>query len=327
MIIDRFIPFYGKHCETTAIGNLLKHCEIILSEPMLFGLGEGLSFIYWDSKQLGFPFLGGRIKQDLLTENLAAKLNLKLEVNETVSKAKAWDFVKNKIDRGQPVALKLDCYFLEYFETKFHFAGHYVTIYGYDETNGYLVDGNSLVVSSLTSIATARSYKGPMSSPNRAFTMTKVGELPDLKKLIISSINRNAFQYLHPPITNISYKGIRKTAQAVLHWLDKSYDSENIIQTGLLMDEGGTGGALFRNMYRDFLKESDSLYPELCLHEAYLAFSKIAHLWEEAAKLIVLGGTNRDDDFMKQASQKLLEIADLEEKTMQLLLEKTLSND
>jgi hypothetical protein len=51
-----------QHCETTALGVLLRHQGLDLSEPMLFGLGSGLSFIYWDSKNMGFPFLGGRVK-------------------------------------------------------------------------------------------------------------------------------------------------------------------------------------------------------------------------------------------------------------------------
>lgn len=32
----------GEHCETTATGTLLKFINIELSEPMLFGIGEGL---------------------------------------------------------------------------------------------------------------------------------------------------------------------------------------------------------------------------------------------------------------------------------------------
>lgn len=33
----------GAHCETTTLGVLLDHAGIQLSEPMLFGLGGGLS--------------------------------------------------------------------------------------------------------------------------------------------------------------------------------------------------------------------------------------------------------------------------------------------
>jgi hypothetical protein len=46
MIIPRFRPFVGEHCETTALGNLFHHAGIELSEPMLFGLSGGLGFIY-----------------------------------------------------------------------------------------------------------------------------------------------------------------------------------------------------------------------------------------------------------------------------------------
>jgi hypothetical protein len=63
-------PYIGQHCESTATGTLLNQIGIELSEPMLFGLGEGLSFIFWNMKMMDFPFIGGRIKSDLLTANI-----------------------------------------------------------------------------------------------------------------------------------------------------------------------------------------------------------------------------------------------------------------
>lgn len=72
-------PFVGQHCETTATGTLLLQLGYEISEPMLFGLGEGLGYIYWNMKNMDFPFLGGRIKPDLLTQNLARNLGLTLE--------------------------------------------------------------------------------------------------------------------------------------------------------------------------------------------------------------------------------------------------------
>lgn len=324
MIIKNFTPFYGKHCETTAVGNLLQHCGLTLSEPMLFGIGEGLSFIYWDSKQMGFPFLGGRCKQDVLTENIAQRLNVKLEVKETASKAKAWEYVKSNIDRGIPVGLKLDMYFLEYFRDNIHFAGHYVAMYGYDEEFGYLVDGNAQVKSSLWSIAEARNYKGPMFSPNRAFTITATDKLPDMKSVIACAVNKNSEQYLNPPIQNISFKGIKKTANAIIKWLEKpGMTPQLIIQAGQLMDEGGTGGSLFRNMYRDFLKECDVLYPDMGLHEAYVKFAEIAPMWREVSQLICSAGEKSNAQQLKEASQILLDISSLEVEAMKLLFDNT----
>ena len=82
MIIENINPFCGENCEVAAIGNLLKHNGISLSEPMLFGIGEALGFLFWDSKQLGYPIFLGRCKQDVLTENIVRSLGISLEVNE-----------------------------------------------------------------------------------------------------------------------------------------------------------------------------------------------------------------------------------------------------
>lgn len=325
MMIENYKYFKGQNCETTAVGNLLKNNGIELSEPMLFGIGEGLGFIYWDSKQMDVPFLGGRCKQDVLTENIVKNLKLDMEVIETTSKKKAWAFIKSKIDESIPVALKLDCYFLEYFTQKIHFAGHYVTIYGYDKEFAYLIDTEqqgSKVKTSLLSLADARSAKGPMSSSNRSFTITKNSELLDLKGVIVSAIYNNAHEYLNPAIKNISFKGIRKTAKLIVNWFEKpGITPELIAQAGMLMEKAGTGGALFRNIYRDFLKECNELYPELGIESLYKIFCKIAPMWIEVSRLICSAGENERKEELEKASDLLIDIAVLEEATMKDLME------
>ena len=114
-VITNTQPFIGQHCESTTIGTLLTQLSIYLSEPMIFGLGEGLGFAIFNMKTLDFPFIGGRIKPDLLTVNLSKNLGLKLITNETNSKNKAWKTVKSLIDNNKAVGLKLDCYHLDYF--------------------------------------------------------------------------------------------------------------------------------------------------------------------------------------------------------------------
>ncbi|WP_026478731.1 BtrH N-terminal domain-containing protein [Alkaliphilus transvaalensis] len=327
MIIENFNPFYGKHCETTTVGNLLRNCGLELSEPLIFGVGEGLSFIYWDSKQMEFPFLGGRCKPDILTENIVKNLNLSIELYQTSSRSKAWDNVKSKIDNNIPVGLKLDCYHLEYFTQKIHFAGHYVTIYGYDNDFAYLIDTDqqgSDVKTSLVSLADARSEKGPMSSKNRSFTIIRRNDPPNLKDVIISAINHNAYEYLNPPIQNISFKGIRKTAKVIGNWFERpGMTPELIIQAGTLMERAGTGGGLFRNMYRDFLGECNDLYPDLNLKNPNEKFCTIADMWTEVSNLICKAGENSNEQYLKEASLILLEIASLEEEAMKILFEKT----
>src|SRR6187431_3375181 len=92
-----FQPFVGLHCETVATGSLLKAAGLKLSEPMLFGLGEGLGFIYINLSSLPLPFVGGRSKPFALTEALCANLGVGLEAGETTSRAKAWKAIEEPL--------------------------------------------------------------------------------------------------------------------------------------------------------------------------------------------------------------------------------------
>lgn len=55
MIISNYKVFRGRHCETTALGNLLLNLGIEVSEPMIFGVGSGLGYIFWNMKIMDFP--------------------------------------------------------------------------------------------------------------------------------------------------------------------------------------------------------------------------------------------------------------------------------
>lgn len=323
MKIENFKPFDGQHCETTATGTLLKQIGFELSEPMLFGLGEGLGFIYWNMKTMDFPFIGGRIKVDLLTQNIAKNLNLDLTVKETTSTKKAWESIKEHIDNGQAVGLKLDCYHLEYFTNPFHFAGHYASIYGYDNENAFLVDTKQQggqVKTSLKSLALARAEKGPMSSRNLYYTLKHSNKKFDLKKTIPVAIKNNAVDYLNPPIKNIGYKGILKTSSEIIKWFKKSNDIENEFRASArIMEKGGTGGALFRNLYRDFLKESYNLLKLDKIKKGYEEFTEIAILWTSVSQLFEEVSQSKDIKYIYQASDILKTIAEKEKKIMETL--------
>lgn len=322
-ITNNFKPFNGQHCETTATGTLLRQIGIELSEPMLFGLGEGLGFIFWNMKTMDFPFIGGRVKTDLLTQNIAKNLNLELTVKETSSTQKAWDNVKQLIDIGKVVGLKLDCYHLAYFSKPFHFAGHYTAIYGYDNENAFLVDTQQQggqVKTSLASLAKARAEKGPMSSKNLYYTINKTEKEYDLKQAIISAIKNNTKEYLNPPINNIGYKGIAKTSDEIKKWYKASKDIEGDFgTTAILMEKAGTGGALFRNLYRDFLKESNEILALDILKKRYEDFKEIAELWSTVSMLFEKVSKTKDYQYIQGASEILKTISSKEKKAMEAL--------
>ncbi|MFE5490376.1 BtrH N-terminal domain-containing protein [Streptomyces virginiae] len=312
-----------QHCETTALGLLLRHQGLDLSEPMLFGLGSGLSFIYWDSKNMDFPFLGGRVKPFDLTRNLAARLRLELRVQETTSPRKAWDNVTASIDAGHPVGLQLDSYHLDYFGSPVHFGGHVVAMYGYDDRSAYLVDTEQqggAVSTSLSSLARARAARGPMSAKHRSFTLTVATNTHAPHGQIIPAISACAEAFLNPPIANLGHRGIDKAAKLVRTWLQRTENPQrDLPQAAVLMEKAGTGGALFRNLYRDFLAECADLLDSHHLRTGHRLYAEAALLWTEAAVLIKEAGEKGDARHLARAGSVLGDLARVEREAMHAL--------
>ncbi|MEV4969831.1 BtrH N-terminal domain-containing protein [Streptomyces scopuliridis] len=312
-----------QHCETTALGVLLRHQGLDLSEPMLFGLGSGLSFIYWDSKNMGFPFLGGRVKPFDLTRNLATRLKLELLVQETSSPRRAWQNVVTPIHAGDPVGLQLDSHYLEYFGSTAHFGGHVVAMYGYDDHNAYLVDTDQqggAVSTSLTSLAQARAARGPMTARQRSFTLTVPRKPPSPQDQIVPAITACADAFLHPPIANLGHRGIEKAGTLVRTWLQRTDTPErDLPQAALLMEKAGTGGALFRNLYRDFLAECTQLLDSGHLRTGHALYAEAATLWTEAAALITRAGESDDVRCLVQAGTLLRDLSRMEREAMRAL--------
>ncbi|MFD4656332.1 BtrH N-terminal domain-containing protein [Kitasatospora sp. NPDC058444] len=314
----------ARHCETTALGVLLRHQGLDLSEPMLFGLGSGLSFLYWDGRNMDFPFLGGRVKPFDLTRNLATRLGLELRVRETTSARKAWDDVAAAIDAGHPVGLQLDSYHLDYFGSKVHFGGHVVAMYGYDDHDAHLVDTEQqggAVSTSLTSLARARAARGPMTARHRSFTLTAPRNPPAPPARIVPAITACADAFLNPPIANLGHRGIEKAGKLVPTWLQRTDDPQrDLPQAALLMEKAGTGGALFRNLYRDFLAECADLLDSGHLRTGHTLYTEAAVLWTEAAALIRKAGDVGDAQCLVQAGSVLGDLSRVEREAMEALV-------
>ncbi|MFF7646012.1 DUF4872 domain-containing protein [Streptomyces canus] len=312
-----------QHCETSTLGVLLRHQGIDLSEPMLFGLGRGLSFIYWDSKSMGFPFLGGRVKPFELTRNLADTLGLELVVRETGSARKGWANVVEAIDGGRPVGLQLDSYYLDYFGSKVHFGGHVVAMYGYDDRVAHLVDTDQqggAVSTSLGSLAEARAARGPMTARHRSFTLTAPQDVTVSRQRVVAAITGCARAFLNPPIANLGHRGIEKSGKLVRTWLQRADDPRrDLPQAALLMEKAGTGGALFRNLYRDFLAECAEFVDSDHLRTGHRLYAEAAALWTEVAALIIDAGESGEERYLAQASTALLELSRIEREAMEAL--------
>ncbi|MFE6096576.1 BtrH N-terminal domain-containing protein [Streptomyces massasporeus] len=319
-------PYVGNHCESTTLVNLLRQREADLSEPLIFGLAGGLSFIYWRTKQMPTPFVGGRIKPDTLTENLANALKLRLSVHETSSVKRAREHLLAELESGTIVGLKLDRYFIDYSTDDFRFAAHYVACVGHDDDDRFaLVETQPLGLQWATgeSLETARNARGPMSSRNRAFTIDlPKGGLPDLGKAARKGIKKAAEEFLNPPISNFGYKGMHKVADLMPEWLDDlDSPADSLPEICTIMEDAGTGGGLFRTMWAEFLAETAEITGTGEYQEVSDAYREVSKKWTEVAGLLNEAGVASSRESLHSASKLVHEAADKEQLLMQRLLE------
>jgi hypothetical protein len=261
----------------------------------------------------------------VLTANIAKNLNLELKVTETSSVQSARKQAFEKIEQNVAVGLKLDAFHLEYFMNKIHFAAHYVAMFGYDDSYAYLVDTiqqGGLVKTSLKSLELARNEKGPMSSRNLMYTIRKKYDVVDMQGNVRNAINSNALEYLKAPISNISYRGIYRAASEIRKWFNTSaHVKEDFKTMALLMEKAGTGGALFRNLYRDFLWEACNYISNSSLKNAHLIFSDVSSLWNQVSTLFEEVGLTGNYSYIEKASKVLIQISELEREAMEELVE------
>jgi hypothetical protein len=86
------------------------------------------------------------------------------------------------------------------------------------------------------------------------------------------------------------------------------------------MEHGGTGGAIFRNLYRDFLFESARALSSEEIASVAQQFDTIAKRWTQVAGLFAQTAHTEDGGYIDQASAILLELSVQEKTAMENLL-------
>ncbi len=327
--MKRFVKNYehypGVHCESTALRDVFAYHGIKFSEPMIFGLGEGPSFIYWKSKQMPFPFVGGRTKD--LIGNLCKNLNIEKRDHFSTSFKKSWNEIKSLVNNDLPVFLELDMFHLEYMKVPEHFGGHCVVLVGYDDEHAYLADTGfeSIQKTSLKSFELARGSKyKPFPPKNHYATFKFPKSLPRLSEAITKSIRTVAEQMLNPPMRNLGINGIRKFGEEIpkfSSYAEATFDSK---KTGVFrylyvwLEEAGTGGSCFRNLYRDFLKESMKYVGNENLAKGCKEYERIADAWKEFSVLLLEIDEGKTEK-LQEAQKKIFEIYELEKSASETL--------
>ena len=327
----------GYHCQTNSLAKIFYYHNCPLSEDLLLGLGAGMGFIYWHQKGIP-PFIGGRGNVKNFFQDLGRRTSVKIEVKSTSSEKKAESTLLEKLSKKIPVMVYGDMGFLPWFDLPegYHFGGHTFVVCGYDSKDTVLASDMDQKASGLKKgfyyRITLEQLRKARNSPYKPFPPKNTylefdfsAYHPPKEEDIYSSINQTVHSMLNPPISNFGVKGIRRSAKEITKWPNVFEEEElrmNLFTVYIFIEIGGTGGGCFRYMYSRFLKEAAETTSNKALEKAALMIFESGKLFSELGLLFKDSETATNlEERIREAEEKFIKIADVEEETFQYLAE------
>jgi len=332
MKIETFEHTQAAHCENGVTTNLLGDAgATALTEPLVFGIGSGLFFIYIPFMKVNKgPAFAYRTMPGLIFKRTCKALGIPVVRKKFSSREQAQKYLEQCIEAGQPVGCQVGVYYLTYFpkEYRFHFNAHNLIVYG-KEGDDYLI--SDPIMENVTKLSSyelerVRFAKGAMAPRGQLYypKEKKVITPDQIRDAIRKGIKRNVRDMLHIPGPIVGVSGIRYTAKRIKKWRDNlglPKAGLYLAQLVRMQEEIGTGGGGFRYIYGAFLQQSHAYHPNDALLEISTKFTKAGDLWRSAAVQaagIYKGRLSKQEDF-NVMGDILFEIADVEQNAFQEL--------
>jgi hypothetical protein len=298
--VEAFPHRRGAHCASSALRDLLEHhslsyFEAPLSEGFVFGLGGGLDFLYTDHADAPLPvYLLGR--SNGFEADLCRHLGVELDVRSTEDAALGWAWLRDELQAGRPTMVFADIKHLEYLDVRLHNSHHDVVVVADDPGEGRVWvadhDRDRLEPCSYGSLARARNSDG-FPGPNRHTTwIARFPErLPDPRRAVADAIGtavRN-MRAQAPPLGTpyaVGLDGVQAFAGAYPEWPAR-FDGRlprALKALRLFIARAGTGGALFRSLWADFLAEAADLLGDRSLAGPARTYRELSESWAELAR-------------------------------------------
>ncbi|MFT3793720.1 BtrH N-terminal domain-containing protein [Flavobacterium sp.] len=317
-----FTHHQSAHCENGVASNLLKHNGFEISEPMIFGIGSGLFFVYIPFLQVNHaPAISYRPMPGTIFNKAAKRLGFNVKRVKFSNPKAAEKALDENLKNNIPTGLQVGVFGLTYFpdEYRFHFNAHNCVVYGKTETDYLVSDPVMEHVTTLThqDMEKVRFAKGAFAPKGQMYYPTSIPKTSDLPQAIIKGIKETCRDML-APVPYVGVKGIRTVARKIPKWADKlgtKKANHYLAQIVRMQEEIGTGGGGFRFIYAAFLQEAAVVLNNEKLKALSLEMTKIGDLWRDFAVNASRVYKNRSSqtDVYNTLSKEMLHIADLEE--------------
>lgn len=293
-ILDGFTHRRGMHCDTTALRDVFLHAGHDLSESAFFGIGEGLGFYYWNSKNLAHPVVGGRIKPLELDRRACRNLGVQLKINTSTSPKRAYRIMRTMLEEGRPVMIRADVFYLKYRRSAHHCGAHNIVVAGLDEGNdtAYVADriADGLIELPVSQLIDARaSLHKPFPPRNLWFEFDMPDELNINARQVLGAIGMNAVEMLNSGVRSVGIGGIYYFASCLHTWKSSFTPSELKMTCNAAyasIEANGTGGGLYRHMYAEFLEYARGITGVEKLEDIAAGYHAAGRMWTEVAKLL-----------------------------------------
>jgi len=311
----------GEHCASTALRNILRFHGTEISEGMVVGLAGGLGFYY-----LGGPGMSpsrmfhGRTLT--LEQDFCRNVAIPFEEPEEEDDDRAWEVVREKLDRGLPVLLSTDTFYLGYQNTTSHFPGHRAVLVGYDDEQGTVQIADrkypEYQVCSYQELRRARNADDyPMSCRNQYGDFQSDVELGrPLRDAAVIAMRSNADWMLMESADRMTGIGaMRRLAGDFASWRELEDWSWAARFGYQVVIKRGAGGSFFRSLYADFLRESEALLPALAERKMAAKMDAIAAGWRDLAGVLKQQSELErcEPELFERAGEQLGELAGHEE--------------
>lgn len=310
------------HCENGVASNLLLNKGLHLSEPMIFGIGSGLFFVYLPFLKVNFaPGFSYRPMPGAIFTKAARRLGIKIKRQKFSNPEDARKALEKNLENNIPTGLQVGVFNLTYFpeEYKFHFNAHNLVVYGKEDGRFLISDPVMDYVTSLSEaeLEKVRYAKGALPPKGHMYFPTFIPEKVDLEKAIIKGI-KDTCKNMLAPVPIIGVKAMRWVARSIPKWAEKKGTKQTNHYLGQLIrmqEEIGTGGGGFRFIYGAFLQEAADILKNEQLRELSKEITMIGDLWRDFAVDIarVYKNRNSKSNIYQELSKSMLHIADLEE--------------
>ncbi len=329
MTVTTFDHSYSAHCESGVMSSLLRHHGINLSEPMVFGLSNALTFAYLPFVKMGgMPLIAYRSIPRSIIKTLCKNLKVKMKMETFSNREKGTKRLDELLAQGKVVGCQTSVFWLPYFpeDMRFHFNAHNLIVYGKDE-NEYLISDpvfENVVRCECSALTKARFVKGVMAPKGLLYYITETPEEIDYKAVIQKNIKKTAKMMLKTPVPIAGLKGIKLLSKSILKLEQKDEEYARLFLGHIvrMQEEIGTGGAGFRFIYASFLQEASELFDnDQTLQEASQMMLETGDNWRNFALLIAKSIRSKKEIDYRRIAEKLLEVADMESKVYLKMLE------